>query len=208
MKNCFFILMIMVSVPSMAQISIGLKAGYSMSDFTVKTKYTKAKKGGFGAGLTAMKTIGKNMGLQADVLYVQKGYNHQICNQCYDKFTSAFIEVPVTLRYSFYLAKLSTKLDDLKAHVSGGVYFARWMNSRYETKIFDDVTTEDYVFSGEKRVDLGPNFGAGLEYALFSGSLVFDYRYSFGTVDMSAPGSTNAQKNRSSILSLTFLKSF
>jgi len=208
MKNLLFFLLIAISIPAAAQFSIGLKAGISMSDYTVKTKYTKSNKGGLAAGLVVANTIGKNMNLQADLLYVQKGYNHQICNQCYDKFTSTFIEVPITLRYSFYLARLSSKLDDLKIHATGGVYFSRWLNAKYQTKIFDDKITEDYVFKGEKRADFGPNLGAGLEYALFSGSLILDYRYSYGLVDMSAPGSTNAQKNRSAILSLTYMKSF
>lgn len=180
----------------------------SLSDYTAKTKYTRASKGGLAAGLVVMNTIGKNMGVQADLLYVQKGYKQQICNQCYDKFTSTFIEVPVTLRYSFYLPKISPKLADLKAHASGGIYFSRWLNAKYETKIFDDKMTDNYEFSGESRADFGPNFGAGLEYALFSGSLQLDYRYSLGVVDMSAPGSTNSQKNRSAIISLTYLKSF
>jgi hypothetical protein len=180
----------------------------SMSDYTVKTKYTKSNKGGIAGGLVLMNTIGKNMGLEANILYVQKGYNHQICNQCYDKFTTTFIEIPLALRYSFYLPKISSKLDDLKIHAIGGIYFSRWLNGKYETKIFDDKTSENYVFNGEKRLDFGPNVGAGLDYALFSGSLSFDFRYSYGLVDMSAPGSTNAQKNRSAILSLTYLKSF
>ena len=200
--------LLFVSGSVFAQFSIGFKAGMSMSDYTVKTKYTKSNKGGIAAGLVVMNTIGKNMGLETNILYVQKGYNHQICNQCYDKFTTTFIEIPLALRYSFYLPKISSKLEDLKIHAIGGIYFSRWLNGKYETKIFDDKTSENYVFNGEKRLDFGPNVGAGLDYALFSGSLSFDFRYSYGLVDMSAPGSTNAQKNRSAILSLTYLKSF
>jgi hypothetical protein len=208
MKNLITIIALLISVPSFAQLSVGLKAGVSLSDYTVKTKYNKSNKGGLAAGIVVMNNIGRNMAIQGDLLYVQKGYNHQICNQCYDKFTSTFIEVPLSLRYSFYLPKISSKLDNFKAHASGGIYFSRWLNAKYETKIFDDKMSEDYVFSGEKRADFGPNVGAGLDYALFSGSLSFDFRYSYGLVDMSAPGSTNAQKNRSMILSLSYLKSF
>jgi hypothetical protein len=208
MRNLNTILFLLITIPAAAQFSVGVKTGISLSDYTVATKYTKANKGGLAAGLVVMNTIGKNVGVQADLMYVQKGYNHQVCNQCYDKFTSTFIEVPVTLRYSFYLPKISSKLADLKAHATGGIYFSRWLNAKYETKVFDDKMTESYVFSGEKRADFGPNFGGGLEYALFSGSLVLDYRYSLGLVDMSAPGSTNAQKNRSAIISLMYLKSF
>ncbi len=206
--SILFVLFSIASSSVFAQFSIGVKAGVSLSDYSVKTKYDKSNKGGIATGLVLMNTIGKNMALQADLLYVQKGYNHQICNQCYDKFTSTFIEVPLTLRYSFYLPKISSKLENFKAHASGGVYFARWMNAKYETKIFNDKITENYAFSGENRADFGPNFGAGLEYALFSGSLVLDFRYSLGVVDMSPPGSTNAQKNKSAILSLGYIKSF
>lgn len=208
MKNLYIILFLFPSTAVFAQFSVGLKAGMSMSDYSVKTKYEKASKGGLAAGLVVMNTVGKNMAIQADVLYVQKGYNHQICNQCYDKFTSTFIEVPLTIKYSFYLPKISTKLENLKLNVVGGLYFSRWLNAKYETKIFDDKITQDFVFTGEKRADLGPNFGAGLEYALFAGSMILEYRYSVGMVDMSVPGSTNAQKNKSAILSLTYLKSF
>lgn len=208
MKKILLIFLIILSIPAAAQFSVGIRAGMSMSDYTVKTKYNKSNKGGLAAGLVVTNAIGKNISVQADLMYVQKGYNHQICNQCYDKFTSTFIEVPLTLRYSFYLPKISSKLENLKAHAMGGIYFSRWLNAKYETKIFDDKITQDYVFSGEKRADFGPNVGVGLEYALFSGSLILDYRYSYGLVDMSAPGSTNAQKNRSAILGLTYLKSF
>lgn len=208
MRSLLVVVLLFLTVPAVAQFSIGVKTGMSLSDYTVKTKYTKANKGGLAAGIVVMNTIGQNIGIQADLMYVQKGYNHRVCNQCYDKFTSTFIEVPVTLRYSFYLPKISSRLANLKAHASGGIYFSRWLNARYETKVFDDKITEDYIFSGESRADFGPNFGAGLEYSLFSGSLVLDYRYSLGLVDMSAPGSTNAQKNRSAIISLSYLKSF
>ena len=200
--------MIVAGTSAFAQFSIGIKAGVSLSDYSVKTKYNKSNKGGIATGLVFLNTIGKNVALQADVLYVQKGYNHQICNQCYDKFTTTFVEIPLTLKYSFYLPKISSKLDNLKVHATGGFYYSRWLDAKYETKIFDDKITKDYTFSGEKRADFGPNFGAGIEYALFSGALVFDFRYSLGVVDMSAPGSTNAQKNKSAILSLTYLKSF
>jgi len=208
MKNIVIILIFLASTPALAQFSVGLKAGMSMADYSVKTKYDKANKGGLAVGLVLLNTIGNNMAIQGDVMYVQKGYNHQICNQCYDKFTSTFVEIPVTLKYSFYLPKISKKLANFKATLAGGLYIAQWLNAKYETKVFDDKITEDYTFSGEKRVDFGPNFGAGLEYALFSGALSLDYRYSLGVVDMSAPGSTNAQKNKSAILSLTYLKSF
>ena len=208
MKITFVCCLLFVSGSVFAQFSIGFKAGMSMSDYTVKTKYTKSNKAGAAAGLVLVNNIGKNMGIEANFMYVQKGYNHQICNQCYDKFTSTFIEIPIALRYSFYLPKISSKLDDLKIHEVGGMYISQWLNAKYQTKIFDAKTTEKYVFTGEKRLDFGPNVGAGLDYALFSGSLSLDFRYSYGLVDMSAPGSTNAQKNRSAILSLTYLKSF
>jgi len=208
MKNLFIIIAFTTSTSAFAQFSIGFKTGMSLADYSVKTKYTKANKGGLAAGIVLLNTLGKNIAVQADVMYVQKGYNHQICNQCYDKFVSTFLEIPVTLKYSFYVPKIIPKLENLKVHATGGFYFAHWLNAKYETKIFDDKITQKYAFSGEKRGDFGPNFGAGLEYALFSGSLVFDYRYSLGLVDMSAPGSTNAQKNKSAILSLTYLKSF
>ncbi len=208
MKSLATFAFVLISTLASAQFSVGLKTGVSLADYSVSTKYTKANKGGLAAGLVVMNTLGKNIALQADLLYVQKGYNHQICNQCYDKFTSTFIEVPITFRYSFYLPKISSKLENLKAHAAGGLYVSRWLNAKYETKIFDSKITENYVFSGEKRADFGPNFGAGLEYTLFAGSLLLDYRYSLGLVDMSAPGSKNAQKNKSSVITLSYVKSF
>lgn len=195
-------------VPAFSQFAIGLKTGLSLANTTADTRFEAASKGGLAIGLTTANTIGKNISLLADVMYVQKGYNHQICNQCYDKFTSTFVEIPVAFRYSFYLPKISPKLENLKAHASGGIYIAQWLGAEYETKIFDNRTQEEFVFTGEKRLDLGPNFGAGLEYMLFSGSLVLDARYSFGTVDLSKPGSNVASKNKSLILSLSWLKAF
>lgn len=199
---------LLIATQAYAQFSVGLRAGLSVANTTVDSRFEEASKGGLAIGVTTANTLGKNISLLADLMYVQKGYNHQICNQCYDKFTATFIEIPIAFRYSFYLPKISPKLENLKAHVSGGLYLAQWLNAEYETKIFDNRTQEDFVFTGEKRMDFGPNFGAGLEYMLFSGSLVLDGRYSLGTVDMSKPGSSVASKNKSWIISLSWLKSF
>lgn len=207
-KFLTLMIIILATLPAVCQFSVGLKAGVSLSNYKVKTKFTEANKGGIAAGITALNTIGKNISIQGDVMYVQKGYNHQICNQCYDKFTSTFIEIPLVLRYSFYLPKISPKLDNFKAHASGGLYLSQWLNAKYETKIFDNNIKQDYSFTGEKRLDFGPNFGVGLEYALFAGSLLLDWRYSLGTVDMSPPESTSSAKNKSMIVSLSYLKSF
>ncbi|MEJ0033116.1 MAG: outer membrane beta-barrel protein [Bacteroidota bacterium] len=129
--------LLFVSGSVFAQFSIGFKAGMSMSNYTVKTKYTQSNKGGIAAGLVLMNTIGKNFGIEANILYVQKGYNHQICNQCYDKFTSTFIEIPLALPLFVYLPKIFPKLSDLKVHAVGGMYISQWLNAKYQTKIFD-----------------------------------------------------------------------
>lgn len=208
MKKFIILLFIVISGQAFAQFTVGLKTGISMSNFKVKTQFKDAAKIGFAGGVTVGNTIGKNLMLQADFLYVQKGYNHQICNQCYDRLTTVFVEIPVSLRYTLNLVTISPKLDNFKVNFNGGLYFSQWLNAQYETKIFADKVKQDYTFSGEKRLDFGPNFGLGLEYHLFAGSLHVDYRASLGMVDMSAPGSTSASKNSSGIISLSYLKSF
>jgi hypothetical protein len=209
MRLFYLFFFLIVSISSVAQFSLGVKTGIALSSYRVKTNYDDdVRKGGLAAGLTALNTLGENIAISGDILYVQKGYNHQICNQCYDKFTSVFIEVPLSIRYMFYLNKLLPSLKNFKVHAVGGIYMARWLTAKYETKIFDAKSSEDYSFTGEKRFDFGPNFGGALEYTLFTGSMLLDFRYSAGVTDMSPPGSTTASKNKSLLIGLSYLKSF
>ncbi len=205
MKKIFTIIILLFPLSLLAQWSIGGKAGVTFSNYKTKSPWESVSNIGYSVGVAGYNKFNSNFGLLLELQYIQKGYNHQICDTFYDKLKGNYIEVPILLDYSFIVPSL----DNFRAHINLGAYAAYWVNGKYKTKIDDEAFTETFDFekSGATRFDIGPSGGARIEYILKNGSVSLDFRYEIGIIDLQKNVNDNTSNtNRAMIIGFTYLK--
>jgi hypothetical protein len=102
MKKLLLILILASPIMCQAQLwYIGGKAGASFANYKAKTPWKEASNTGFSFGATAFKQINSHSGLVFDLIYIQKGYNHKICNEIFDQLEASYLEVPIMFHCSF-----------------------------------------------------------------------------------------------------------
>lgn len=198
-------MLMLIASTSFGQWSIGGKTGVTFSNYKTKTPWEEVSNIGYTVGLTGFKKFNSNFGLNMEFQYIQKGYNHQICNTYYDKLKGNYIEVPILLDYGFIIPLL----DNFRAHLMLGAYTAYWVSGKYETKIDEDAFTETFDFdrSGASRFDFGPSVGARIEYILKNGSLSLDFRYEIGLLDLQKQASDDTNNtNHAMIIGISYFK--
>ena len=209
MKNILFAILLLASLSAQAQNwYIGGKAGVSFANYKAKTPWKEVSNMGFTFGATAFKQINSNFGLDFELVYIQKGYNHKVCNDIYDQLETSYLEIPVMVDYTFIIPSL----QNWKGHLNLGVYGAYWLSGKYKTKGFDGdtETSEDFDFekSEASRFDFGPNVGARIEYLLKrNGSVCLDVRYEIGLMDLQKQLDQGAKNtNRTFVIGISYLK--
>lgn len=205
MKKIFIPLLISFSFSATAQWSIGGKAGVTFSNYKTKTPWEEVSNIGYSVGLTGFKKFNASFGLNLELQYIQKGYNHQICDEYYDKLKGNYIEAPILLDYGFIIPSM----ENFRAHINLGFYSAYWLSGKYETKIDEDAFSETFDFdrSGASRFDFGPSGGARVEYILKNGSLSLDFRYELGLIDLQKKANDDTNNtNHAMIIGISYLK--
>ncbi len=205
MKKIFAFILFVLPLSLFAQWSIGGKAGVTFSNYKTKSPWEEVSNIGYAVGISGYNKFNSNFGLFLELQYIQKGYNHQICDTFYDKLKGNYIEIPLLLDYSFIIPSL----DNFRAHVNLGVYTAYWVGGKYETKIDDEAFTETFDFekNNASRFDIGPSGGARIEYILKNGSISLDFRYEMGLIDLQKKVNDNTTNtNRAMIIGVTYLK--
>lgn len=205
MKKILLIALILTPMISHAQLwYIGGKAGVSFANYKAKTPWKEASNTGFSFGATAYKQVNSHVGLNFDLIYIQKGYNHKICNEIFDQLEASYLEVPILFDYSFIVPSL----QDWKAHLNVGVYGAYWLSGKYKMQGFSE-SGEDFDFEKSKasRFDLGPSAGGRIEYLLKNGSINLDFRYEIGLLDLQKQVEDNTKNtNKTFVVGISYMK--
>lgn len=208
MKTFLPVLLILLSASfASAQIwYVGIKAGPTLSNYKTKTPWKEVSNLGYTFGAVGYKQITANIGIGIELQYIQKGYNHKICNTITDRLKAQYLEVPIVFDYTFIIPGFK----NFKVHGNVGVYTAYWLSGKYQTEGFDtEQSTEDFDFdeSNAKRFDFGPNVGGRLEYFLKNGSLSLDLRYEIGLLDLQNKLNDNTNNtNRAFIIGFSYMK--
>jgi len=191
-----------ISSPVVAQWHLGGKIGVSFSHYESKVTCTEVPKTGLFAGVTAVRDMGDHLGLGIDLLYIQKGYYHKVCNTIYDKLDANYVELPVQLTYRFVVFK------NFQAAFNLGVYSAFWLSGRYRMQGFD-ASVEEVSLEAFNRLDFGPGGGGRIQYILRQGSMSLDFRYARGLVDMATnPNDDTKNINRCFTVGVAYMKRF
>lgn len=205
MKRTLSLFLILCSSAAFAQNwYVGLTAGPTFSNYKTKTPWQEASNVGYFFGATAYKQTSANFGVSFGLQFIEKGYNHVICNTITDKLNAKYLEIPIMADYTFIIPAL----ENFKAHVNLGFYSAYWLKGEYKMEGFDQ-SSEDFDFekSGASRFDIGPMGGGKIEYLLKNGSLSLDFRYELGLVDLQKKINDNtANTNRAWVIGISYMK--
>ncbi len=210
MKKTLSIFLILFSTTAFAQNwYVGVTAGPTLSNYKTKTPWKEVSNVGYFVGATAYKQTSNNFGVNFGLQFIQKGYNHVICNTITDKLNASYLEIPIMADYTFIIPSL----QNFKAHLNLGFYSAYWLSGKYETKSSDpniiDTSTEtlDFKKSSASRFDIGPSGGGRIEYLLKNGSLSLDFRYELGLIDLQKQINDNSTNtNRALVIGLSYMK--
>jgi hypothetical protein len=79
---------------------VGIKAGPTLSNYKTKTPWKEASNVGYTFGFVGYKQINANIGIGAEVQYIQKGYFHKVCKTITDKLKAQYLEIPILVDYT------------------------------------------------------------------------------------------------------------
>ncbi len=191
------IALLLLMIPTYAQISFGLKGGVNVAEFSFKDQGTtipQSSINGFTFGAVLEIGITDNIFIQPEAVFIQKGSE---LNTSITGLTTNvnYLDIPLLLKIKLLNSKL------LNINLLGGPSFGLALNGE---EAITGGQTIDVNFGGEdglKRFDLGINAGGGVGVNLGSIGVFGDIRYLFGVSDISE-GANREIKNRGLNLSI------
>ena len=192
MKKSAFILTIILSLGSIAsaQITLGPKAGYNLSNQNTGSDYEVYKHGIQYGGVVNIPVL-DFLSIQGELLITEKGYRQEFNGDAaFDELTSTYIEIPA-------MVHLFKDGKDFRYFINLGFYNAFWQSGVYTSNIdgSSNVIREDYEFISDPdvngfkdiRTDLGFVGSIGFWYDnLGSGNIVLDIRYQQGVIPVNS----------------------
>jgi hypothetical protein len=145
----------------------GIKGGINLADLEGDGISGNEMKLVGGGGIFFNRTIANGISIQPEVLFMMKGTKSESLENTGIHLT--YIDIPVLVRYSI---PTETKLIP---YFLAGPSFGILMSATYEV-----LNVEEDIKDDLKSIDYCLVLGAGADYAIGEGRLIFDVRYSFG----------------------------
>jgi hypothetical protein len=205
MKNSILLLLIVATTSAQAQSwHIGGNAGITLSNYKTKTPWKEVANMGYAFGISGYKQFNLNSGLSLELQYLQKGYFHKVCNEITDQLEASYVEVPFLYDYTFIIPSM----QNWKMHLNVGGYTAYWISGKYKMEGFDETSEEfDFEANNASRFDFGVSGGGKVEYIMKNGSLLFNFRYEMGLVDLQKRVNDDASNtNRAWVIGVSYMK--
>ncbi|MEP2024222.1 MAG: porin family protein [Reichenbachiella sp.] len=172
---------------------VGLKSGYNLSSAYFFHSFNGSNivtglEGGYQGGIIAMNYIRHHIGLQAELLYTQKGWKQKFDNGEPDFITELdYIEIPL-------LVNLHTGKKQLHIYANAGCFAEFLVNVTQSTLPSDTGDQQFYPFDESRDHKFGYGFrgGAGAFYDFDFGTLMLESSFSFSLSNMLEPGSLSS----------------
>lgn len=173
---------VLFCIPAAAQTGIGLAGGINHGTITGAEDEDEEAKSRtlFGFGGVFHHNLNKNIRLQVQAIYLQKGtVLEQVDPQIglvKQKFTGGYIEIPVFLSY------LLTH-GTLRPYLLGGPSIGLNVSSKFKVEAAG-VSDEADLGSVTKTLDFSAGVGGGLEIGAGQNVIFLEGRYTWGLVDI------------------------
>jgi hypothetical protein len=194
--------MVMCGLPLQAQVSFGIKAGLNVNnisqDFKVPAdEYSTKLQAGYHVGILADIQLGEIVSVQPGVMYISKGYNHDLSDKGYegfwpegassfdgyDRMRLGYIEVPVNLAFRV--------IEDLQLYA--GPYAAIGVGGKNKWDVTYSI--DDFEESDADEMTMVPKFGEVGLNDLDAGEMAYqglDYGFNVGAMYYFGPVFVNA----------------
>jgi hypothetical protein len=189
-------------------LSIGMKLGIDLSSWSnvdVSGSMKKPSKLGFQGGFIAKYGINKFLGVQAELLFAQKGMKIKATQgnvTVKSWVTVNYLEIPILTNFTFPVGPVV-----LMGNI--GPYFGIGLTANLATDPDVGLNQKVKFENGSlKRFDMGLLFGAGVGYKIGKGLLFMDLRYGLGLSDINdiddADKGTSYEKNSNRNFGISF----
>ncbi len=181
-------------------LDLGIKAGTTISSVKdeLPSGVTQNYKIGYQIGAIGNFGITDKLSIQPEIVYSQKGNSLDAYGGT-TKTRENFFGIPILAKFKFI------QIGKMKFYANGGTYTNVLVGGK---EIYTSPGQPDSEYHLEstryKTVDFGFNVGAGFQYDLKKGDLLFDLRYDFGVID-SDNIETGRNTNRSLGITLTYV---
>ncbi|UXX77965.1 PorT family protein [Reichenbachiella carrageenanivorans] len=190
MKKATLCLLLLLSLGLISQADaqrktyVGVKSGYNLSTaYFFHSLYGSdiepKMEGGYQGGIIAMNYLRNHVGLQAELLYTQKGWRQEFDDQP-DLVTELdYVELPL-------LVNIHTGKDRLHIFANGGCYVGYLVSS---TQSATSAADNFYVYdeSRDNKISYGFRGGVGAFYDFNFGTLLFESSFTYSLSDMFDP---------------------
>ena len=177
MKKFLFLLLILLSAGSMAQVKLGLKLAPVISSNRAKNDLQTVENDGskmkFSIGLVADKTLSDTYYLSSGMIYLPKRVAFRTADGTVEEeYKLQYLQIPATLK--LFTNELA---PDMKAYLQVG--------TALEIKVFDEAEDPSFV-NVEKftPIDIPVILGAGIEYRVGINTTLFGgFSYQRGLIN-------------------------
>ncbi|SMD32730.1 Outer membrane protein beta-barrel domain-containing protein [Reichenbachiella faecimaris] len=193
---------------------VGLKGGYNLSSAYFFHSFNGSGivtglEGGFQGGIIAMNYVRDHIGLQAELLYTQKGWKQKFDNNQPDFITELdYIELPL-------LVNLHTGKEQLHIFANAGCFAEFLVNVSQSALPSDTGSQQFYPYDESRDHKFGYGFrgGIGGYYDFDFGTFMLESSFSYSLSDMLDPitldtGIPNSSKNWVIGFSMAYMFSF
>ncbi|MGF1635489.1 MAG: porin family protein [Cyclobacteriaceae bacterium] len=208
-KLLFLVFTILLSAESYGQLYVGLKGGGNVSEATFRNNPDYRLKRailrqGFQGGLVLRYVNQNNAGIQAEINYVQKGWNETVdtvvnVNTRYSRQVD-YLEIPVLAHIYLGRKKFRIILDM-------GPYVGLALNATefIRNEITQEEISNRYVFDRDRdnRIDYGLMAGGGFEKDFKFGTIYAEARYTFGFADFNRDKSEQLELSQNRTISIS-----
>jgi len=201
------IFVLVVSSASAVEISAaGLKFGLNLASLSKDEASLDLKsKTGFAAGGFVAFNLSKDIAVQAEILYMQKGakydFNEQGVVASYD-FNFAYIEIPVLIKAYFPLQDSVVRPLFFFGPYVG---FKAGAKTKYEITAYGETQSGEEDMVEVKSTDFGGIFGVGADIKLGAGKISLEARYGLSfTAFSSEDGAVSKHRAFSFLLGYSF----
>lgn len=167
---------LLLAIPAAAQIGYGVKGGLSAATFSGADSKGYNTQTGFVAGAYLKLNIARNLAIQPEILYSQKGSSGNVrtaSTTTKRDFKIDYIEIPLLLRYTFATGGSAVPF----VYAGPSIGFVTKAEVTFEAQ--GESSTLD--MANEKSNDFCVVFGGGVELDAGGMDVFFDARFLIGT---------------------------
>jgi opacity protein-like surface antigen len=165
-------------------VAKGIKAGVNIAGVrgSDTDSHHKSRIGFVGGGFLTY-AFTPALAIQPEVLYSQKGYKWED-GSCKETGKYDYIEIPILLKYMFQMQGSTT--PSLYAGVAPAFLMSakvEWEDCEWGDGLILGNSGSEDIKDYTKSTDFGFVFGGGVDFALGTGLLMFDVRYTLGLTE-------------------------